>query len=101
MLSIPKDKPYRNQFLRDIAVEAPICFRCGQSNDGTVVGCHSNAIADGHGTGQKASDLLAYMDRECHRWVDTHWHDGGQEEFYYAAYKSTIWLLKEGYLVTK
>lgn len=83
-------------------MEAPICFRCFRDNDGTVVGCHSNSIYDGHGTAQKAHDLLAYMCNDCHKYVDTHWKQPGvQESFYRAVYESSVWLLSTGGLITR
>ena len=101
MRSMPKDPPYRNQKLRDLAEDAPICFRCMEINDRTVVGCHSNAIEDGHGTGQKAHDLVAACCHRCHQWIDKNWKSGGSEAFYKASYKYTVWLLREGHLVVK
>lgn len=92
---------FRSQKLRDLAKEAPICFCCGKANDGTVVGAHSNAIQDGHGAGQKAHDLLAYVCADCHRDIDHHWKTWGRDTFYAACYSSTVWLLQSGYLIVR
>ena len=98
MRPCPKEVSFRSQALRDLAKEAPICFCCLHVNDGTVVGAHSNAIDDNHVKGQKAHDLLAYVCASCHHGIDSTWKSGGREEFYRAVYKTTVWLLKEGYL---
>lgn len=92
-------KPYRNQKLRDAAKDVPHCFYCGAINYGQVVGCHSNAIRDGHGVSQKAHDLLLYACDKCHKHFDEHWKEPGvQKDFYKGVYDSTVWLLQEGYL---
>lgn len=97
-----KDKPYRNQKLRDVARHVPYCMGCKKPNDGTIVGCHSNRQHDGKGTGQKAHDLLAYCCSECHAYIDG---NGDKRErhcfFLQAVYNSIVWLLKEGYLEVK
>lgn len=62
---------YRNRKLLDLAKQAPICFRCQRSNDGTVVMAHSNQIRDGKGTGHKAADYrVAGLCRKCHMEID-------------------------------
>lgn len=62
---------YRNKKILAAARNAPICFSCGRSNDGTVVACHSNSQKDGKGMGIKASDQkVAYCCIECHNSID-------------------------------
>ena len=40
-----------------MAKNAPYCFCCGRSNDGTIVAAHSNQIRDQKGKGIKAHDF--------------------------------------------
>jgi len=94
-------KPYRSKEMRDFAKDAPVCFSCHFANFGTVVGCHSNSISNGKGMGIKSSDLLAFMCKDCHDYIDAHWKESKvQETFYRAVYESTVWLLQTGRLVT-
>lgn len=79
-----------------------MCMSCGRPNDGTIVGAHSN-FGDGKGMGQKSHDVLAYVCLDCHDIIDGRQHkdlDRTMREalFYHAAYESTVWLLKTGYL---
>ena len=95
-------KPFRSQKLRDVMQEAPVCFLCMHDNDGTVVGCHSNSIEDGHGMGQKSHDVLAALGSECHKYIDEHWKEPGvREQYYHAVYKTFVWLLQSGQLEVK
>ena len=107
MRSMPKDPPYRNQKLRDLAKECPHCMYCGKANEGDVVLAHSNRQRDGKGMGIKPSDVPCYLCYKCHGIADGRlepngwtWEERG-EIIREAAYYSTLWLLKEGYLVTK
>jgi len=94
--------PYRSQIMRDLAQDSPHCFLCKKPNDGTVVGCHSNAISDGHGVSHKSHDLLAFLCDKCHKYIDEHWKEPRvQEDFYHCVYDTTIWLLQGGYLTVK
>jgi len=105
MRSMPKDPPYRNQKLRDLAKECPHCMYCLKDNHGDVVLAHSNHLHDGKGMGQKAHDIPCYLCKDCHDYID-----GRKKNFSLetaenirltAVYYSTLWLLKERHLVTK
>lgn len=94
--------PFRSQTLRDLAAKAPHCMHCGVRNRGDVVACHSNSQEHGKGLGLKAHDVPAYLCRECHDLIDGRAGNlSGVEKvlmFLNAAYKSTVWLLQEGFL---
>lgn len=100
---MPKDKPYRNQKLRDLARFTPHCMNpwCKKPNDGDVVLCHSNRLEDGHGTSQKASDVPCYCCKKCHDIIDGREPGYGQQERdlirLETTYKSVEWFLKECY----
>ncbi len=104
MQPCPKDKPYRNQKLLDLASEAPHCMYCKEPNNGQVVACHSNSQKFGKGMGQRASDApIALMCGLCHSLYDGRIgpHLTQQERdliFYEAACKTWEWLMKEGHL---
>ena len=106
MRSMPKDPPYRNQKLRDLAKECPHCMYCGKANDGDVVLAHSNRQRDGKGLGIKSHDMPCFVCKRCHDAIDrrsgTSMWAGDEREFIRleAVYYSTLWLLKEGHLVT-
>lgn len=62
-----KKPVYRNKKLLALAKDAPCCFACMKSNDGSVVACHSNSQRFGKGLGIKASDAaIAFMCNRCH-----------------------------------
>lgn len=102
MPSFPKKAPYRNNRLRELAKESPICTCCGKPNDGTVVGAHSNYLEDGKGTGQKAHDILAYACSDCHRMIDERLtREESRLLFLRGVYNTFLWLLREGHLEVK
>lgn len=97
---------FRSQILRDLAQEAPYCFSCGRGNDGTIVGCHSNAQWMGKGIGHKAHDFLAYCCAGCHDTIDGRTHpplnrQEREEIWMKAAIKTNTWLMESGYLVPR
>lgn len=62
---------YRNRKLLDAAKDAPRCFGCGHSNDGTVVMAHANWSEYGKGAGLKAHDwAIAALCYQCHTEID-------------------------------
>lgn len=61
---------YRNKKLLALAKMAPICFRCGNHNDGTVVAAHANMQSMGKGIGIKAADIPAFVCARCHDEID-------------------------------
>lgn len=62
---------WRSRKLLDAAKEAPRCFCCGHSNNGTVVMAHANWHEYGKGAGIKAHDwAIAAMCYECHKQLD-------------------------------
>jgi len=101
----PKTPSFRSQKLRDLARFAPRCMSCGGGCEGEMVGCHSDALEDGHGAGHKAHDVLAYCCPRCHSQIDGR-PEGGpvlplperRAMFYRAAFRTTAWLLQERYL---
>ena len=102
MPAIPKNTPYRNKKMRQLASECTECMGCGAiCEPGSIVGAHSNRQQDGKGMGTKAHDLLAYLCPTCHRYVDG---DGDKEVrhnfFLQAVYNTVLWLLKNGHLKT-
>lgn len=102
MISMPKDSPFRSHKLLRHAEDAPMCFACGKANVGDVVACHSNLQRHGKGLGQKASDLTAFMCGSCHDRYDGRVSTRmSQDDFNEALISTTLWLLKEGYLVAK
>lgn len=106
MTPYPKNPPFRCQALRELASKCPECQRCGAPNMGQVVGAHSNRLDHGHGAGQKAHDLLAYLCDECHDLVDGRNHaplprSERERIFLEACYRSTVWLLQDGHLVVR
>ena len=105
MRPCPKIPVFRSQTLRDLARLAPYCMSCGGGHEGEMVGCHSDALEDGHGAGLKANDVLAYCCGRCHAQIDGQ-PEGGpvlslaerRAMFYRAAYRTTAWLLQERHL---
>lgn len=88
---------FRNPKLLKYAKDAPKCFCCDTPNDGTVVACHSNKIADGKGMGIKASDAaIAFMCHACHRDYDTGKHSRVYKDakFNEASLKTLRWLIE-------
>lgn len=90
---------YRNKALLQAARLAPICFCCERTNDGSVVACHSNSLADGKGTGHKAHDHAVFFGcSSCHAKYDR----GSlprevKREMFALAHKKTIgWLFESG-----
>ena len=55
-----KQAVYRSKKLLDYAKECPMCFGCGEPNDGSVVAAHSNQQRDGKGMGftHKVGDVV-------------------------------------------
>lgn len=106
MPSFPKNKPYRNRKLLDLAEQSPICCVCGKINDGTVVACHSNSIQDGHGMGTKAHDIPCFGCHDCHARIDGRIdkHLTREERdllFYRGVYNAWLICMKEGWLEVK
>lgn len=101
MPAIPKNTPYRNKKMRQLAAECDECHGCG-AFCGSVAGAHSNRQRDGKGLGIKAHDLLAYLCPTCHLYVDG---DGDREErhnfFLQAVYNTVLWMLKNGHMDVK
>jgi len=101
----PKTPAFRSQALRDLAKLAPYCMSCSGGHEGEMVGCHSDALEDGHGAGLKANDVLAYCCGRCHNIIDGR-PEGGpvlplaerRAMFYRAAYRTQAWLFREGFL---
>jgi len=106
MRPCPKPMTYRNPRILDAAQFAPYCMCCLQPQEpGTVVACHSNRIAHGHGTGHKAHDIPAYLCPLCHHQVDGR-PEGGplipreqrERMFLEAVYNTMLWLLDSGHM---
>lgn len=105
MRPCPKTPAFRCQKLRDLARFAPYCMSCSGGSEGQMVGCHSDALEDGHGAGHKAHDVLAYCCWRCHHLIDGR-PEGGpilplaerRAMFYRAAYRTQAWLFQEGHL---
>jgi ferredoxin len=80
--------------------EAPACMHCGQYNDGTVVGAHSNSLRDGKGKGIKAHDYrVAAMCHTCHMELDqgNKMSKDERREMWEEAHRKTIgWLFESG-----
>ena len=101
----PKTHIFRSRRLLDLAAECPCCMSCGGGRAGEMVGCHSNAIRHGHGTGHKAHDVVAYCCGRCHDQIDGR-PEGGpllphqerERMFLEAVYNTTVWLLQTGHL---
>ena len=94
---------YRNPKILDAARRAPRCMLCGMGREGEMVGCHSNELQDGHGSGHKAHDVVAFLCGNCHSIIDG--RDQGlnvlprqerQFMFLRAVYNSMLWLLETG-----
>lgn len=96
---------YRNKKILQAAKDAPICFSCGRSNDGTIVACHSNSQKDGKGMGIKASDQkIAYMCNDCHICVDRSMklsRSEKREKWMEAHVASMAWLFESGMVDVK
>lgn len=95
---------YRNDLLLKLAAVVPECMRCGASNEGQVVACHSNQIRDGKGMGIKAHDLPAYLCTRCHDLVDGRTHpeltpNERELEHKRGVYRSWLWLQGSEFLV--
>lgn len=106
MPSFPKNSPYRNRKILDLAAQCEYCCVCGQHGGGSIVACHSNAIEDGHGMGQKAHDIPCFGCAECHSRIDgridKHLTRGERRLiFYRGVYNTWLWMMKEGYLEVK
>lgn len=92
---------YRNRKLLNLAKEAPICFMCQNSNDGTVMAAHSNSGEHGKGMGIKASDaMIAMLCFECHRRIDEGaGHREAKRDMWNQAYQKTMrWLIESEHL---
>lgn len=106
----PKDPPYRNQIIRDLAEKVPHCMSCYEQNEGekkgSIVLSHSDELENHKGMGQKADDLGAYLCMRCHNVCagleDRHLTmEERQLKWYRAQFKSMVWLLKSGYATVK
>lgn len=101
MPSFPKNTPYRNQKLRDLAAECPQCMYCGEQNQDNIVLCHSNKLKHGKGRGVKAHDLPCYLCPTCHDIVDgrlaPHFTQQDRDLIHYeGVFNSVLWLLRIG-----
>lgn len=89
-------KNYRSEKLLGFAKESPMCFGCGEPNDGSVVAAHSNQQRDSKGTGIKAHDFrIAFLCYRCHTELDQGKKMDKLErlEFWERAHRATIgWL---------
>lgn len=101
---MPKATPYRNPELLALAKQSPRCMSCHEINSGQVVAAHSNSIANGKGTSQKAHDLPAFVCDRCHDVIDG--RDGreytAQErelKHLRAVFQTVVWLLQNGHMV--
>lgn len=66
---VDKFKYVRSKKLMELYRTIP-CQHCG-TDDGSVVGAHSNQSKHGKGRGIKASDeFCASLDANCHAWLD-------------------------------
>jgi len=66
-----KSSNFRSKKLLDYFRFAPICFSCGNPNDGTVVAAHANGHEYGKGMGLKAHDwAVAGLCHSCHSEID-------------------------------
>ncbi len=96
---------YRNKKLLKFAKDAPYCFCCGKTNDGTIVSAHSNQLRDGKGKSIKSHDFrIAYCCFECHTKIDTSAKLSKEEkkELWEEAHRNTIgWLFSTGRLEVK
>lgn len=101
----PKNIPYRNQKLRDLAKEVECCQFCFQLSCGGVVLAHSNKLKHGKGRGQKAHDVAMYLGMSCHDLYDGRTPGWGPEHRLLceakAVYNSFLWLLQNGHLEVK
>lgn len=87
-----------------MAKDAPYCFCCGRTNDGTIVAAHSNQIRDQKGKGIKAHDFrVAYICHNCHHEIDQGKKTKEEKkELWEEAHRATIgWLFTSGRLETK
>lgn len=94
---------YRSRKLLDAAKEAPRCFGCGHSNDGTVVAAHANGSEYGKGMGIKAHDwAIAMLCHACHSAIDQGAHmtkDERKEAWLRAHVRTMAWLFESGKVV--
>lgn len=101
----PKNIPYRNQKLRDLAKEVNCCQFCKCSLISGVVLAHSNKLKNGKGRGQKAHDIPMYLCQYCHDLYDGRTPGWGTEHKLMceaeAVYNSFLWLLQNGHLEVK
>ena len=93
-------KMFRSKKLLEYAKECPMCFGCGEPNDGSVVAAHSNQQRDGKGMSMKAHDYrIAYMCFRCHSELDQgkNWNKQEKLEIWERAHRATIgWLFNTG-----
>ena len=101
-------KNYRNKKLLRMAKDAPYCFCCGRSNDGSIVAAHSNQIRDQKGKGIKAHDFrVAFVCNTngagCHYEIDQgNKSREEKKELWEEAHRATIgWLFTTGRLEVK
>lgn len=91
---------YRSRKLLDAAKEAPRCFGCGHSNDGTVVAAHANSAEYGKAMGIKAHDwAIALLCHACHSELDQGkrmTREDKQEEWRRAHVRTLAWLFESG-----
>ncbi len=89
---------YRNRKFLAIVKRSPQCFGCGRSNDGTVVGAHSNSQMMGKGMGHKAADLVAALCADCHSGYDGRAPGAiihnSHEQWAWAAIRTMRWALE-------
>ena len=94
---------YRNKRLLEVVRESP-CQHCG-AQDGTVVGAHSNSLADGKGRGIKAHDhKIAALCFRCHSELDQGaklTREERREMWLQAHLKTMAWLFETERVVVK
>lgn len=91
---------FRSKKLLDYFKFAPICFCCGNPNDGTVVAAHANWHEFGKSGGMKAQDwAVAGLCHRCHSEIDQGsklTYDERKEKWVSAWIKTTDWLWRCG-----
>lgn len=99
------DGKFRSPKLLKLAAKAPHCMMCHGGSEGEMVGCHSNYIRHGHGTGMKAHDLVLFACATCHDLLDGRkpgW-DPMQKELAWSdgLFNTFLWLFQSGHLEVK
>jgi len=96
---IAKENNYRSRKLLDSFKDAPVCFGCGKTNDGTVVGAHANGSQFGKGMGIKSHDFYSCgLCSSCHALLDQgDMSRGDKHAFWLKAWIDTVaWWFQSG-----